>query len=261
MERLDQINKVDQIDRIDIIDPDRYARAGYPHDEWALLRREAPVYWFDRSQGEHFWAITKHEDIVFISKRPDLFISNPTLVIQLSPFEKRGPQVPKSLIDFDPPKHGPQRQIITRGFTPRALRRWHADIERIARGVVDELFAEGDEGDEGECDFVEKISAPLPIAVIGWLLGVPEPDWPKLFDWTNRMLGADDPEYSPEDEGEAQRAIVELFTYFTHLVEARRQDPKDDLITVFANAENDGEKGSELWPRSAMARIADTGRI
>ncbi|MEE2665412.1 MAG: cytochrome P450 [Myxococcota bacterium] len=233
-----------RLEEIEFIDPDRYARDGYPHAEWSLLRREAPVYWFDRSEGEHFWAITKHEDIVFISKRPDLFISDPTLVVQLTPFEKRRVQIPKSLIDFDPPKHGPQRKIITKGFTPRALRRWHADIERIAKGVVNDLF---EQGDEGECDFVETISAPLPIAVIGWLLGVPEPDWPKLFQWTNRILGAHDPEYRNHDTpGETVRAAQgELFDYFAHLLAKRRREPQDDLVSLFAHAEVEGERLSD----------------
>jgi cytochrome P450 len=233
-----------KLDEVALIDPDRYAREGYPHDEWTLLRRQAPVYWFDRSEGEHFWALTRHEDIVFVSKRPDLFISGPTLVVQLTPFAKRRYEIPKALIDFDPPKHGPQRQIISKGFTPRALRRFHADIERIAKGVVDALFAEGD---EGECDFVEKISAPLPIAVIGWLLGVPEPDWPKLFHWTNRILGAHDPEYRDRaTPGETVRAAhEELFEYFAHLVALRRREAQDDLVSVFAHAEVEGQPLSD----------------
>jgi cytochrome P450 len=234
-----------RLDEIDFIRPDRFARDGYPHAEWTLLRREAPVYWFDRSEGEHFWAITKHEDIVFISKRPELFISDPTLVVQTTPLSERSDDFPKNLIQFDPPKHGPQRKLISKGFTPRALRRWHADIERIARGVVNELF---EEGDEGECDFVEKIAAPLPIAVIGWLLGVPEPDWPKLFDWTNRVLGSSDPEYQDHDSPTetARAAQYELFEYFTHLVAERRREPQDDLVSLFAHAEVEGKPLSDL---------------
>ena len=91
---------------------------------------------------------------------------------------------------------------------------------------------------------MEKVSAPLPIAVIAWLLGVPESDWRLIFDWTNRMIGVDDPEYNPpsgDKNAEGQRATVELFTYFAKLVEERKRDPKDDLITLFAHAEIDGK--------------------
>ena len=246
------------LDPLAFADPEAYARDGYPHAVWARLRREAPLYWFDRGEGEHFWAVTRHEDIVSISRRPDLFASGPTLVVHLTPFAKRGPPIDKALIDFDPPVHGPQRQIISRVFKPGALRRWHADIERIARGVVDDLFAEGE---EGECDFVEKISAPLPIAVIGWLLGVPEPDWPKLFDWTNRMLGARDPEYrdraSPRETVRA--AEEELYAYFDHLIAARRREPRDDLISLFAHAEVEGHRLSDHEARVWCNLIVKAG--
>ncbi|MCR9095785.1 MAG: cytochrome P450 [bacterium] len=234
------------LDQLDFIEPDGYVARGYPHEVWTRMRAEAPVYWFDRSPGHDFWAITKHEDIVWISKRPELFISDPTLVVQTTPPEGDQDLIPKNLIQFDPPKHGIQRKLISKGFTPRALKRFHADIERIAKGVVDDLF---EEGDEGEADFVERIAAPLPIAVIGWLLGVPEPDWPKLFHWTNRILGSSDEEYV--DEGKSQvetvfAAQTELFAYFSDLVAKKKADPKDDLVTLFAFAEVEGKKLSDV---------------
>ena len=234
------------LDQLDFIEPDGYVNRGYPHDVWTRLRAEAPVYWFDRSDGHDFWAITKHEDIVWISKRPELFISDPTLVVQTTPPQEGADLIPKNLIQFDPPKHGVQRKLISKGFTPRALRRFHADIERIARGVVDDLF---EEGDEGEADFVERIAAPLPIAVIGWLLGVPEPDWPKLFHWTNRILGATDDEYADDGKNPVETVLAaqtELFAYFSDLVAKRKADPKDDLVTLFAFAEVEGQKLSDV---------------
>ncbi|MGB0621417.1 MAG: cytochrome P450 [Myxococcota bacterium] len=234
------------LDQLDFIEPDGYVANGYPHDVWTRMRAEAPVYWFDRSEGHDFWAITKHEDIVWISKRPELFISDPTLVVQTTPEAEGSDLIPKNLIQFDPPKHGIQRKLISKGFTPRALRRFHADIERIAKGVVDDLFAEGD---EGEADFVERIAAPLPIAVIGWLLGVPEPDWPKLFHWTNRILGATDAEYADEGKNPVETVLAaqtELFAYFSDLVAKRKADPKDDLVTLFAFAEVEGQKLSDI---------------
>ena len=234
------------LDQLDFIEPEGYQAKGYPHDIWTRMRAEAPVYWFDRSEGHDFWAITKHEDIVWISKRPELFISDPTLVVQTTPEAEGSDLIPKNLIQFDPPKHGEQRKLISKGFTPRALRRFHADIERIAKGVVDDLF---EEGDEGEADFVERIAAPLPIAVIGWLLGVPEPDWPKLFHWTNRILGATDEEYADEGKNPVETVLAaqaELFAYFSDLVAKRKADPKDDLVTLFAFAEVDGQKLSDV---------------
>jgi cytochrome P450 len=251
------------LDELDFMSPERYVHHGYPHEAWTQLRKEAPVYWFDRTEGEHFWAITKHEDIVFIGKRPDLFISDPVLVVQTTPLSERPDDFPKNLIQFDPPKHGPQRKLISKGFTPRALKRWHGDIERIARGVVNDLF---EAGDEGECDFVESISAPLPIAVIGWLLGVPEADWPKLFHWTNRILGASDPEYQDQQSvtETVETAQREVFEYFAHLVAKRRSDPQDDLVSLFTHAEVDGEPLTDMeiliWCNLIVAAGNETTR-
>ncbi len=235
-----------ELDQLDFIEPDGFVERGYPHDVWTRMRAEDPVHWFDRSEGHDFWALTKHEDIVWVSKRPELFISDPTLVVQTTLPEDGQDQIPKNLIQFDPPKHGIQRKLISKGFTPRALRRFHADIERIAKGVVDDLF---EEGDEGEADFVERIAAPLPIAVIGWLLGVPEPDWQKLFHWTNRILGSSDEEYVDEGKSVVETVVAaqtELFTYFSDLVAKKKADPKDDLVTLFAFAEVEGKKLSDV---------------
>jgi cytochrome P450 len=222
-----------------LVHPDHYADRGYPHDVWTRLRREDPVHWFDRTDGIPFWAITKHADITTIGKRPEKFLNGPRLVIGHDP--ERPNEFPPTLIQLDPPKHGVYRQLISHRFRPAALRRMHDDIERIGKEIVDGLL---EAGDSGQCDFVQKVSAPLPIAVIAWMLGVPRSDWNLLFDWTNRTVGAGDPEYQREGKTRdetAQEAMVELFTYFTKLVEEKKRKPADDLITVFTEARVDGE--------------------
>jgi cytochrome P450 len=225
-----------------LIDPDAYVANGYPHDLWTRLRREDPVHWVEDNPEMPFWAITKHADISAIGKQPDKFLNGPTLLIRTEPDRRGESEFPPTLIDMDPPKHGKYRKIIAKRFTPGALRRLHGDIEGIAKEIVDSLL---EQGETGEVDFVEKIAAPLPIAVIAWLLGVPRSDWKLLFEWTNRTIGANDPEYREEgkDSSETARgAMIELFQYFTKLVEEKRKNPADDLVTVFANAEVDGEK-------------------
>ena len=225
-----------------IVDPADYATRGYPHDIFTQLRREDPVHWWDRTEGRPFWAVMKHADIIELSTQPKLFNSSPRLVISHIPEPRRElGEFPPTLIDFDPPKHLVWRRLVNKRFTPRAMRRYRPDIERIGKRIVDDLFAEGD---SGECDFVEKISAPLPIAIIGWMLGVPESDWHLLFDWTNRVIGAQDPEYQvegaiPRETSEA--ASRELFTYFAQLVAERQRDPQDDLVTVFTQVEVEGK--------------------
>jgi cytochrome P450 len=130
---------------------------------------------------------------------------------------------------------------VSSRFTPRFLTRMHHDIEEIGRGIVEELL---EKGDEGEIDFVKEISAPLPIAVIAWMLGLPKQDWNLLFDWTNRIIGANDPEYREEGktmQETAMGALTEVFDYFTVLVEEKKKNPADDLVTLFANAQIDGK--------------------
>ena len=235
------------IDDFHPIHPDHYAAYGYPHELWRRWRHEDPVHWFDRTEGKPFWCITKHADIVTISKRPQQFLNGPRLVLNHLP---ETPNLfPPTLIQLDPPKHGIYRQLISKRFTPRYLRGIHADIERIGKEIVDALLAKSGPGGYGECDFVREVSAPLPIAVIAWLLGVPESDWRLLFDWTNRTIGAGDPEYqepgkTPQES--AMAAMTELFGYFAKLVEEKRRRPADDLVTLFAHLEVDGQPIPEI---------------
>jgi cytochrome P450 len=224
-----------------LIHPDDYAAYGYPHDVWTRLRREDPVHWYDRTEGPPFWAVTRHADIIEVSKQPERFLNGPMLVIPHEPGQRDDPRFPPTLIQLDPPKHGIYRQLVSKRFTPRYLRTMHADIERIGKEIVDKLVVEGG---RGECDFVNEVSKPLPIAVIAWMLGVPRADWEKLFDWTNRTIGAGDPEYqeagkTPQET--ALAAMTELFMYFARLVEEKKKNPADDLVTLFAHAQVDGQ--------------------
>ena len=229
-------------DSFDLVNPKDYAEQGYPHHLWQWLRGNDPVHWNDDSGGDPFWVITKLADITAIGKLPEQFISGPTLVQSHLPVPKDRMEFPPTLIQLDPPKHGVYRRLISKRFTPRALKRFHHDIEVIGKEIVDGLI---EAGGEGECDFVEAVSAPLPIAVIAWMLGLPKEDWNRLFDWTNRIIGAQDPAFKAEgktpDEA-ARETMVELFTYFTALAEEKRKNPADDLVSLFTQMEVDGEK-------------------
>jgi cytochrome P450 len=223
-----------------LVSPDAYAADGYPHEQWTELRRRAPVSRVENPEMP-FWAITKHADIAWIGKQPDKFLNGPALFIRTEPEPAEGGfRPPPTLIQMDPPRHGAMRKLVSKRFAPGALKRIHADIERIAKEIVDELL---DAGREGECDFVERVAAPLPIAVIAWLLGVPKSDWKLLFDWTNRTIGAGDPEYQEAGESAAetsQKAMIQIFQYFAKLVEEKRKQPGDDLVSALLRAEIDG---------------------
>ncbi len=226
-----------------LVYPKDYAERGYPHDIWTWMRANDPVFRWEDTDGLPFWAITKHADITEIGRLPDKFQSGPRINIsdQPEPPPEEREMLPPTLIQLDPPKHGVYRRLISDRFTPRALRRFHADIEHIGRDIVQQLIQDGK---DGECDFVDRISAQIPIAVIAWMLGLPKSDWQLLFDWTNRIIGAQDPAFKMEgktpDEA-AREAITELFMYFTKLVEEKKQNPADDLVSLFTQMRVDGE--------------------
>jgi cholest-4-en-3-one 26-monooxygenase len=132
------------------------------------------------------------------------------------------------------------RRVANGRFTPRAVRARREDIERIAVEILD---AAAPTGASGEFDFVERIAAPFPLAVIAWVLGVPRDDWGLLFRWTNEVIGKDDPEYRRAGETPGQtikRARGEVHAYFQHLIEQRRTNPEDDLVSELIGGEIDG---------------------
>lgn len=231
------------VDPLDLIDPERFARRGYPDEAWARLRAAAPVARIAPPDHLPFWAITKHADIVELASRPRSFSS--AYGITLAKHGPRRPVPVEMVVLLDPPRHGPLRRVASRRFTPRALRAQSAAIERI---TVDILDAAATGGAVAEGDFVERIAAPLPLAVITWVLGAPRQDWPLLYRWTNEVIGKNDPEYrrAGETPGETiMRARGELHAYFARLIEQRRGDRRDDLVSELLDAEIDGVPLSE----------------
>lgn len=234
-------NSALSLDTLELIDPRYYAENGYPHEEWRLLRREAPVYWFDRLPGIPFWAITRHEDIVWVSKQPERFISAPRLVVGQEATGVDGEFPVRMLLNMDPPEHHEYRALVNRRFTPRALEPIWAQVDDIANEILDAVTFEGE---ETEFDFVQHVSARLPIWVIAEMLGVPRSDWELIFDWTNRTIGAADPEYREEGKSPVetmQSARLALFQYFQEMTDDRRENPRDDLVSVLTHASVRGE--------------------
>ncbi len=233
------------LDTLDIISPDHYQQHGYPHEEWAQLRREAPIYWYTRTPGVPFWAVTKYQDIITVSKQPRRLLNSPRLGAFPEAEERAGGVPPRNeglhLLIMDPPEHGKYRRLISKRFTPSAIRQMRPKIEEIAREILDGVTTEGE---VAEIDFVTEVSAVLPLAVIAHMLGVPRSDWKLLFQWTNQMIGSGDPEYRGEGETpeeSEERARLEAIAYFAQMVEERRKDPQDDLVSILTPAEVDGE--------------------
>ena len=222
---------------LDVATPDHYERNGYPHAEWTWLRRHAPVFWYDRPNVDPFWAITKHADIIAIGKQPELFLNAPRLAVftrDLAPPEEGQVQ---HLLNMDPPQHGRYRRVTSGWFTPRAIRALDAKVERVTREVLD-AAATTEAG-----DFVRDVSAKITIAVIAEMLGVPRRDWELLFRWTNEIIAPQDPEFQHGATAmeTIERSRLELFGYFHELATQRRAAPSDDIVSVVANAQVNGE--------------------
>ena len=244
------------VDPLDLVEPARYAKRGYPHDVWTRLRAEAPVAHFAPPGYRPFWAITKHADNALIASQPARFSS--AHGIMLGP-ANAVPVPSEMVVTLDPPRHGPMRRVASRRFTPRTLQAQREEVERITVEILDGA-ATGD--DVGECDFVERFAAPLPIAVVAWILGVPRADWGLLFRWTNEVIGKDDPEYRRPGETPGQtirRARGELHAYFRHLIERRRSAPEDDLVSDLLRADINGTPLTEEQLLSYCELMVEAG--
>ncbi|WP_220505482.1 cytochrome P450 [Microbispora sp. H10830] len=224
---------------INLVDKDRYAHSGVPHDQLRWLRDNAPVYRHE-GQGDWpgFWAVTKHADVVHVSRHSDLFSSARKLALfDEMPEEQREFQR-LMMLNQDPPDHTRRRSLVNRGFTPRQIGRLEEHIRDICHALVDEVQG------KPEVDFVRDIAAPLPLYVICELLGAPVEDRDKIFEWSNRMIGSDDPDYSTSPE-EGQAAAFEVYSYAHMLAAARRQDPRDDIVTRLLQPDEDGQTLTE----------------
>ncbi len=233
------------LENLDIISPEHYAANGYPHREWTYLRKHAPVFWYERPNVDPFWAITKHADIVHISKQPKQFLNGPRLlVLPKADYIDGGDNLFRHLLNMDPPEHAKYRDLVNRRFTPRTVRILEQEVVEITNEVMGELAASHRNGSSMvECDFVTDVSARVPLDVIAALLGVPREDRVQLFKWTNETIGSGDPEFQQGSTSQEtiQRAREGLFTYFSNLVEQRRKEPKDDLTSVLGAARLEGQ--------------------
>ena len=239
------------IDGIDLNDPERFVR-GEHHEMFTRLRAEDPVYWQEDEFGG-YWNVVKHQDLIDVNRDTALFSSElGGTQIPVTQDDPENFMDPRGLImlEMDPPKHTRYRLLVNKGFTPRMIGLIEQALEFRAQSIVDEVI------EKGECDFVEDIAAELPLQAIAEIMGVPQEDRRKLFEWSNRMIGAADPEYASDDQG---NAFMELFAYSNALAAQRRDDPRDDIVTTLLNSEIEGEKLSELEFDMFMMLLAVAG--
>jgi cholest-4-en-3-one 26-monooxygenase len=221
---------------LDVATPEHYERNGYPHREWAWLRRHAPLFWYERDNVDPFWVVTKHADVVWLGKQPERLLNAPRLAVFTNDLPPPPENQARHLLNMDPPDHAKYRRVASKHFTPRAVQGWEPKIRRITREVIDRAAA------RERIDFVQDVSAPITIAVIALMLGVPDRDWELLFRWTNEIIAPQDPEFQRgrDTQQTIDQARLEVFAYFQAMVEERRRRPSDDIVSVVANGTVDG---------------------
>ncbi|MGE0599385.1 MAG: cytochrome P450 [Dehalococcoidia bacterium] len=234
------------------------------HDILKMLRKEDPVHWNEGTERNNgFWSITRYEDILFVSRHPEIFISSrgiagpglrPEFIEKMmgTPASNAAQQSGNvSIITMDPPRHVKMRRLVNKGFTPRAVNAMEATIRQITNDILDEIAS------KGECDFVTDVAAQLPLAVICGMAGLEKKDWPMMFELTNSVLGSSDPEYQtdvPEEQRGSPEAAAQtgamgrmrMIQYFAQVLADRRANPREgDLVSILLEAEVEGEKLTE----------------
>ena len=228
----------------DFTDPD-IGTTRVPAEELAELRRTAPVWWVAQRRGsagfddEGYWAVTRHADILAVSKAPDVYSSseNTALIRYQEGTPRESIELQRIiLLNMDPPDHTKLRGIVSRGFTPRAISSLRQALTERAERIVAAVL------DAGTGDFVTDIAAELPLQAICELLGVPQEDRGKIFAWSNRMMGYDE---RSADDDDGMVAATEVLGYSMAMAEDRRTCPSDDIVTKLISAEIDGNHLSD----------------
>src|SRR6478735_62070 len=228
----------------DFTDPDIYADR-LPIEELAHMRMVAPIWWNEQPKGAGafgdggYWVLAKHKDVKEVSRRSDVFSSNAKTALP----RYRDDADPESLergkvvlLNQDAPHHTHLRKIISRAFTPRAIECLREELDQRAQSIVESAAS------EGSGDFVEQVSCELPLQAIAGLMGVPQVDRKKLFDWSNQMVGDQDPEFATNDP---TAASIELIMYGMQMAAERSASPGDDLVTKLVQADVEGHRLSD----------------
>jgi len=215
-----------------LVDDEFYAGDPFPH--YRRLRDEAPVAW-NTTKG--FWAVSRWDDVMAVSTDPKTFCSGRgILVMEIG----ASYDSPPTMMHTDPPEHTVYRKLVQPGFAPGRMRALEGDVRRRAKLLLDEIEA------GRPVDFVETVAVPFPLSIISALLGMPDDDWRRFFEWSEAVIpGATD---WPEEK----RAVLQAEMHETLLATSvsRRADPRDDLISVLAQVEIEGRRLSD--PELAM---------
>jgi len=192
-------------------------------ERFRWLRDNDPVYWSEKDQ---LWVITKFDDVQAVSKNQDVFTSG----------EGVRPAIPTKigLIDEHEPRHGQLRALINKGFSPRMVKRLEITFRELTTRAVDAI------ADKGECDLVQSISVPLPLWLIASMMGIREDDWGRFHEWSDNMMAAEGNFGDQETVLAAAKSFAEYTAYASEVIEDRRKNPQDDLISILTGAKDAG---------------------
>jgi cytochrome P450 len=247
-----------QLSEVDLVNLDNF-EFGAPHDMFKVLREEAPVFRHKGGPGiDDFWCITKHADLKSISKQPELFSSERMATLLSDPAPEALPGLRLIMLNMDPPRHRQYRAIVNKAFTPRMVNDLIPKVRSMVDRIIDRVI------EQGECDFVEDLAAPLPMEVICEMVGVPEEDRRHIYEIGNRMVGFDDPELQegharPIADEDFGAASAEIFAYAAKLAERTRKNPTNDLASALLAAEVDGQRLTDLEFNSFFMILAIAG--
>ncbi|MET0146752.1 MAG: cytochrome P450 [Ilumatobacteraceae bacterium] len=229
----------------DIADPDTYT-AGVPHATFLRLRRDDPVSWWDddHAGGRGFWAVTRHADLLQVSRAVDTFSS--ASGIRLEEMDAEETEARRTMMELDPPTHTAYRRLVSKPFSRREVMASEHAIRLLARSVIDDALA------SGTFDFVDAVAKQLPMRMLGTLLGVPDEDGPWLVERGDALLGNTDPEFTTHPVGLVDTdefrlmpfrspAGIDLFRYAQEQARRRREHPTDDVISDLLAPKVDGE--------------------
>jgi cytochrome P450 len=252
-----------------IVDPKAYAD-GRIYQSYAWLRANNPLGVAQPEGYDPFWVVTRHADILEISRQNDLFhngdretvITNKEAGDRVRKLTGGSPHLVRSLVQMDAPDHPKYRALTQAWFMPRNIEGLDQRIRGIARASVERMAATG-----GECDFVREVALHYPLRVVMEILGVPEEDEPRMLMLTQELFGATDPELgrtrgAPVERGDItaiQAVLTDFYQYFAKISADRRADPRDDLATVIATSQVDGRAISEFEAMSYYVIVATAG--
>ncbi|MUL49109.1 cytochrome P450 [Mycobacterium sp. CBMA293] len=209
---------------------------------FTTLRRETPISFQPELVQEGFeagpghWALTRYDDVYFASRHPDIFSSAQGMTIA-----DQNPEIAQffgSMIVMDDPRHTRLRNIVRSAFTPKVVARTEASVRTRARSLVQSMI---ERNPDGHGEIVADLAGPLPLQIICDMMGIPEEDHQRIFQWTNIILGFGDPDLTT-DFDEFFRSAMDIGAYATALADDRRANPREDLTTSLVQAEVDGER-------------------